>query len=189
MTSRTVLTWWLVVLFAQIPLLFICVHLLRLDDRVIVRWNASLLIMSLVIGQVIVVWHNLRIGNVDPFFRSGFLGRCCFALCFAVMIALMVALTWFAYVCFTSPERIRSGSGVEVGRTGGADALPGGSCWLSPVPWAPDRSRYRGERPMAGCPRPAVRPTAGGRWSPDPSPARTIPCPWGPDRNGSTGRS
>ncbi len=91
----------------QVPIFAICAYVLRFSNTNLIKWNVCVLMVSLIVLQLTIVVHNLRIGNVSPFYKEGVLGRFVYAASYVVMVALVGGITYFAWFCFVHPDLVR----------------------------------------------------------------------------------
>ncbi|MBA3685417.1 MAG: hypothetical protein H0W72_09270 [Planctomycetes bacterium] len=90
----------------QVLAYLVCDSVLDVGKTFLIRWNLSLVLLTLVATQFAVVGHNLQTGNVSPVFTRPRTGRALFALSSLIVLGVMPALLWFAWVCFTRPEAV-----------------------------------------------------------------------------------
>jgi hypothetical protein len=96
----------ILLILLQVILYFVCEQML-VPRLTLIRWNVSFIAISLVISQILIICHNLKMGCIHPFFTRNTAGWIAFGGMSVIVLGLIALLIWFAALCLTHPELIK----------------------------------------------------------------------------------
>ena len=89
----------------QIPVYLICDNVMGIDKHNLIKWNWSIILLSLIIMQIGIMCFNIKHGKVHKIFKN----RLLFVIMMTVVFCICCGILWMAYMCFYHPENIKFG--------------------------------------------------------------------------------